>query len=271
MERRLTTIFYADGAGFSRLMERDEASVFRRLKNARRIMEELFARHHGRQVNSWGDAVIAEFASVVEAVRCAVEIQEALGRAPDSDAPTSADRMRFRIGVNLGDVLVDGDDLYGDGVNVAARLQDLAEPGGVAISATVHELVRKQMSVEFRHMGPQAVKSMEERVDAWSVRIPEGYDPDAPGPMASPVAAEPEPRDPLRRAVRKAENALSWVEAQPRRIRVAAGMIAMFFTINLLFGGIANPWFLFPSAPFVVTIMLHRRREAAAARTRPDR
>lgn len=253
MERRLTTIFYADGAGFSRLMERDEAGVFKRLKVARRIMAEMFERHRGRQVNSWGDAVIAEFSSVVEAVRCAVELQEAL--SGEIGGGTSAERMQFRIGVNLGDVLIDGDDLYGDGVNVAARLQELAEPGGVAISATVHELVRKQLSVEFSHMGPQAVKSMEERVDAWAVRMP------------SAPAAQSVPRAKLRGIAARAEKALSWVEAQPRRIRVSASMIAMFFAINLLFGGIANPWFIFPSAPFAVMILLHRRRAARAGRT----
>jgi adenylate cyclase len=159
VERRLTTIFYADAAWFSRLMTRPEAGVFPRPTHACRIMEDLLARHYGRQVNSWGDAVIAEFASVVEAVRCAVEIWEALGRAPDGDAPPSADRMRFCIGVNLGDVLADGDTLYGDGVNVAARRQDLAKPGGVAICATVHERMRKRLSVEFRHPGPHVVKS----------------------------------------------------------------------------------------------------------------
>lgn len=260
MERRLTTIFYADGAGFSRLMERDEAGVFKRLKIARRIMAEMFERHHGRQVNSWGDAVIAEFASVVEAVRCAVEIQEALnGETGVPGDGSLAARMQFRIGVNLGDVLIDGDDLYGDGVNVAARLQELAAPGGIAISATVHDLVRKQLSVEFNHLGPQSVKSMEERVDAWAVRMPKT--PASEGPKELPRAK-------LRGIAARAEATLSWVEAQPRRIRVAATMIAVFFAINLLFGGIANPWFIFPSAPFAVMILLHRRRAARAAADR---
>lgn len=262
MKRRLTTIFYADAAGYSRAMERDEQEAFAALRRARAAMEELFARHDGRRVNTWGDAVIAEFPSVVEAVRCAVEVQEALGGGLPGDAAgcDRAEALRFRIGVNLGDVMVDGADLYGDGVNVAARLQELAEPGGVMVSGLVRELTRKQVEIDFRHIGPSAVKSMEEKVDAWALDLP------VPGPAAFDTPPPPwaaggaAPGGTLDRALGRAERLWHWVMAQPRRVRRAAGFVLFFVTLNLLFGGIANPWFLFPSAPFLLYILLHARR-----------
>ena len=123
---------FADAQGYSALMASNEAATLERLNRYRAIMSALFVRHEGRQVNTWGDAVITEFASVVEAVRCAVEIQDSLG-AENRGLPKSQ-QMWFRIGINLGDVMVDGNDLYGDGVNVAQRLEALAEPGGILVS-----------------------------------------------------------------------------------------------------------------------------------------
>src|SRR5689334_17478578 len=129
VKRRLTTVLCADVHGYSRLMEADETGTMATLRRHRAAMTGLVERHDGRIVNTWGDAVIAEFASVVEAVQCAVEIQqEVSSQEPD---PGQGQRMQFRIGINLGDVMVEGDDIYGDGVNIAARLQELAEPGGI--------------------------------------------------------------------------------------------------------------------------------------------
>ncbi|MGG7568673.1 adenylate/guanylate cyclase domain-containing protein [Rhodovulum sp. DZ06] len=257
MKRKLTTIFFADGAGYSRLMEQDEAAAYGDLRRAREIMTELFARHDGRQVNSWGDAIIAEFASVVEAVRCAVEVQEALGAE-------AGPGMAFRIGVNLGDVLVDGEDLLGDGVNVAARLCEIAEPGGVMISSTVHELVRKQLSARFRHVGPSEVKSMKEKVDAWSVQSAAARPARPPRPAPAADAGKP---GIVHKTIERADRAYHWVMAQPKKVRRAAGMIFFFFMLNLLFTGIAAPWFVFPSAPFAIFIWLHWRKQAESART----
>ena len=127
VKRRLTTVLCADVHGYSRLMGADEAGTLGTLRRYRSAIAALVERHDGRIVNTWGDAVIAEFASVVEAVQCAVEIQQEISNQ-DSD-PTHAHQMRFRIGINLGDVMVDGSDIFGDGVNIAARLQELAEPG----------------------------------------------------------------------------------------------------------------------------------------------
>src|SRR3954449_1983853 len=136
MERRLAAIFAADVAGYSRLMSQDEAGTLRALAAARETMDGLIAQHGGRIANTAGDSVLAEFPSAVDAVRCAVEVQGALA-APDLDT------LRFRIGVHVGDVMVRDGDLLGDGVNIAARLEGLAEPRGVSLSADAHAQVRR--------------------------------------------------------------------------------------------------------------------------------
>src|SRR3954470_23775196 len=133
VERRLAAVLAADVAGYSRLMGADEEGTLNRLKAHRRqLVDPKIKEHHGRIVKTTGDGMLVEFSSVVDAVRCAVEIQRAM---VDRNAETAEDkRIIFRIGVNLGDVIIDGDDIYGDGVNIAARLEALAEPGGVCIS-----------------------------------------------------------------------------------------------------------------------------------------
>src|SRR5690242_1108760 len=129
MERKLTAILCADVFGYSRLMGGDEEATFRTLTSHRTVIDRLIERHHGRFVSSAGDSVLAEFTSVVNAVQCGTEIQAALKTANAS--LSSERRMEFRIGINLGDVIVDGEQLYGDGVNVASRLETLADPGGI--------------------------------------------------------------------------------------------------------------------------------------------
>src|SRR5713101_4227339 len=129
MERKLTAILCADVYGYSRLMGDNEEATLTTLTSHRKKIDSFIEQHHGRFVNSAGDSVLAEFASVVEAVNCAVEIQAAL-KAENANLPPGR-RMEFRIGVNLGDVMVEGEQIYGDGVNVAARLESLAEPGGI--------------------------------------------------------------------------------------------------------------------------------------------
>lgn len=157
-KRRLTTVLCADVQGYSRLMEADEAGTLAELQRQRTAMTRLVERHDGRIVNTWGDAVIAEFASVVEAVQCAIETQQEVSSAESSPSPDR--RMRFRIGINLGDVMVDGADIYGDGVNIAARLQELAEPGGIVISGPVYDQVRNKLSVGFDYLGQQQMKNV---------------------------------------------------------------------------------------------------------------
>ena len=133
MRRKLTAILCADVHGYSRLMGEDEEVTLRTLSAYRKITDSLIERHHGRFVNSAGDSVLAEFASVVEAVTCAISIQAAL-RAENAELPQER-RMQFRIGVNSGDVMIEGEQIYGDGVNVAARLENLAEPAASAFRA----------------------------------------------------------------------------------------------------------------------------------------
>ncbi|WP_339949024.1 adenylate/guanylate cyclase domain-containing protein [uncultured Albimonas sp.] len=266
MKRRLTTIFYADAVRFGAQMEADEDATLARLRRARAIMREQFDAHDGREVNTWGDAVIAEFASVVEAVRCAVAVQESLETAFLDQPP--ARRMRFRIGVNLGDVMIDGasggapgagdlhGDIYGDGVNVAERLQGQAEPGGVMVSGTVRELARKQLAVEFDFAGDLEVKSLEEPVPGWRVRIERRNDPD-PAPDADPEAPSPSWAPPRRGVVAEINRWSAWSAAQPRRVRRAAGMIVFFFALNVL-SGLSSPWFVFPAIPFALYILRYR-------------
>jgi class 3 adenylate cyclase len=169
--RKLTTVFSADVQGFSRLMEADEEGTFVTLKAYRDAMARLIAGHGGRVVNTWGDGVIAEFPSVVAAVRAAVDVQNEL--ATNNAERPDGERMFFRIGINLGDVIVDGNDIYGDGVNIAARLQAESKPGGILISNTVYDQVRNKMPVGFEFLGNLSVKNIDEAIPSYAVRIGE--------------------------------------------------------------------------------------------------
>jgi adenylate cyclase len=139
--RKLAVILAADVAGYSRLMAADEEGTLATLNARRQVIDEMIARHHGRIFTTAGDSVMAEFASAVEAVRCAAAIQQEIERR-NADLPEPR-RMLFRVGVNLGDVMVGGDNLFGDGVNVAARLEGMAEPGGICVSGAVYDQIRR--------------------------------------------------------------------------------------------------------------------------------
>src|SRR6266851_2135763 len=168
VERRLTAILAADVVGYSRLMGADEEGTLARLKACRReLVEPKIATHRGRTIKLMGDGALVEFPSVVEAVECAVEIQAAMGER-NADVPPER-RIEFRIGINLGDVIVDGSDIYGDGVNVAARLEGLAEPGGICISRTVRNQVRDRLPYPFEDRGEQAVKNIARPVRAYGL------------------------------------------------------------------------------------------------------
>ena len=169
MERKLAAILCADVYGYSRLMGEDEEATLRTLTSHRKLIDSQIEQHHGRFVNSAGDSVLAEFASVVEAVNCAVEIQAGLKAENASLAPER--RMEFRIGVNLGDVMVEGDQIHGDGVNVAARLESLAEPGGIYISRTVHENIRNKLPLNCEDLGEQALKNIAEPVRVYRILL----------------------------------------------------------------------------------------------------
>lgn len=168
VERRLAAIFAADVAGYSRLMEQDEIGTLRTLTSHRRIMDRVIAEHGGRIANTAGDSVLAEFPSAVDAVQCAVEVQETMAQA-NLDAPMEL-RLQFRVGVHVGDVMVQGGDLLGDGVNIAARLESLAEPGGICISEATYGYVRKTVAVGLSDLGIQRVKNILEPVRAYALK-----------------------------------------------------------------------------------------------------
>lgn len=165
--RRLAAIVAADVAGYSRLMGLDEVGTARALREHRVVTDALVAEHGGRLVKSTGDGVLLEFPSVVDAVECAVAVQAVMAQRNEG---VPVDRqMRFRIGINLGDILIEGDDILGDGVNVAARLEGIAEPGGICISSSAYEQVRGKVALEFVDMGEQTLKNIARPVRAFSV------------------------------------------------------------------------------------------------------
>src|SRR5262247_4349003 len=162
-QRRLAAILAADVVGYSRLVEQDEAGTLGALADRRKaILEPLFAKYRGRVVRLMGDGTLAEFASAVDAVQCAVDIREAMKEA---NAKLPEDRaIVLRVGLNLGDVVVEDGDLYGDGVNVAARLEAMAEPGGVCLSAAIHQQVARLVPFAFRDLGDRELKNIERPV-----------------------------------------------------------------------------------------------------------
>ena len=166
MERRLAAILLTDMVGYSRLMGLDEGGTIARQKAHREeVIDPKISSHGGRIVKTTGDGLLVEFPSVVDAVQCAVEVQEAIARH-DADIPDDR-RIQYRIGINLGDIVIDGDDILGDGVNVAARLEGLAKPGGICISGTVHEQLAGKMDIAFADAGEQTVKNIPRPVRIW--------------------------------------------------------------------------------------------------------
>jgi adenylate cyclase len=168
-QRKLTAILSADVQGYSRLMEEDEDSTIRTLTAYRALMSSLIQKHRGKIVDSPGDNLLAEFGSIMDAVRCAVEIQEEL-RIRNADLPENR-RMQFRIGINLGDIIEDGDHIYGDGVNIAARVEGMAEGGGICISGTVYDAIRNKLSMNYEFMGEYVVKNIKEMVRIYRIRV----------------------------------------------------------------------------------------------------
>src|SRR5215510_1843883 len=172
VDRRLAAIMAGDIAGYSRLMGADEEGTLRQLKGHRKeLVDPKITEHRGRIVKTTGDGMLVEFVSVVDAVRCAVDIQRRM-LARNADVPT--DRcIQFRIGINVGDIIIDGDDIFGDGVNIAARLEALADPGGIMISGIVHDQVRDKLSFDFDDMGEQTVKNITRPVGVHRVQLGE--------------------------------------------------------------------------------------------------
>jgi len=187
MERKLAAILSADVKGYSRLMGEDEEATIHTLTAYREVMTTLIQQYRGRVVDSPGDNLLAEFASAVDAVRCAVEVQNEL-KVKNANPPAQR-KMEFRIGLNVGDVVVEGEKLYGDGVNIAARLEGLAEPGGICISGTVHDQVENKLALSYEYVGEQTVKNIAKPVRMFRVHI----EPEASSPTVSSQGEMPSP------------------------------------------------------------------------------
>jgi class 3 adenylate cyclase len=187
LERKLVAILAADVEGYSRRMEIDEEGTLAILSSHRSITDELIAQHGGRIFNTAGDSVLAEFASVFSAIECAIEIQRELARA--NQPIEEAKRLNFRIGINVGDVMVKDGDIFGDGVNIAARLEGLAKPGGICISRGVRDHIRHKVAHRFEDLGEQAVKNIAQPVRCFRLLPRKGK----PEPPPAPIALQPEP------------------------------------------------------------------------------
>jgi TolB-like protein len=186
-QRRLAAIVSADVAGYSRLMGQDESGTLAALKALRQeVVDPAITRHGGRIVKTTGDGLLLEFPSVVNAVRCAVEVQTAMADSSGEDR-----RIAFRVGINIGDIIVDGDDIFGDGVNIAARLQEQAAPGGICISGRVHEDVRDRLDAIFHDGGPQTLKNIARAVQVWHWRTGTVTSRPAPTPTALQLPDKP--------------------------------------------------------------------------------
>src|SRR6202011_5487612 len=180
IQRRLAAILAVDVAGYSRLMGEDEEGTLAALRTVHRELgDPKIAEHRGRIVKTTGDGLLVEFASVVDAVRCAVEVQREMV-ARNVAAPAER-RIEFRMGINVGDIIIEDDDIFGDGVNIAARLEGLAEPGGICLSAAAHDQVRDRLDIAFDDLGEQQVKNITRRVHTYAVAL------GAPSCAAMPV------------------------------------------------------------------------------------
>ncbi|MGE0827573.1 MAG: adenylate/guanylate cyclase domain-containing protein [Candidatus Binatia bacterium] len=188
MERKLAAIFSADVKGYSRLMGDDEIATVRTLTTYREVMTNLIQAYRGRVVDSPGDNLLAEFASVVDAVQCATEIQKELMVRNAELLPHR--QMAFRIGINVGDVLTEDGRLYGDGVNIAARLEGLAEAGGICLSETAYTQIKNKLALGYEYIGEQQVKNIAEPVRAYNIQLNSGM-------TALDVSQQPEAAKPV--------------------------------------------------------------------------
>jgi adenylate cyclase len=184
VQRRLAAVLAADVAGYSRLMGRDEERTLAQLKTFRKtLVDPTIAAHRGRIVKTTGDGMLVEFASAVDAARCAIEIQRQMADRNGGVPPEL--QIEFRIGIHVGDIIIDDDDIFGDGVNIAARLEGIAEPGGVCISDDAYRQIRGKIDIAFDNIGKQTLKNIAEPMEAWQVR-PVGEGPPAAGPVSVP-------------------------------------------------------------------------------------
>jgi adenylate cyclase len=241
IERRLTNILSADVFGYSRLMGLDEAGTLALLNDYRGIMTGLIAQHRGRIVSTAGDGVLAEFPSSVMAVQTAVDIQRQLAERNQKLEPER--QMWFRIGINLGDVIVERDDIFGDDVNIAARLQSMADPGGILISGTVFDQVKNRLSLSFNFLGPQRLKNIDAEVPVYSATMSDAAKP----PVDIVVAPRAVPQ--------KGQGQQPLIISAVR----SAAFVAFFGAINL-FSWNGHLWFQWPSLVVILIFIVRATR-----------
>jgi adenylate cyclase len=246
IERKLTNILSADVFGYSRLMGLDEAGTLMVLNDYKSIMTGIIGQNRGRIVSTAGDAVLAEFPSSVMAVQTAVEIQRQLGERNQKLEPER--QMWFRIGINLGDVIVEQGDIFGDDVNIAARLQSMAEPGGVLISGTVFDQVKNKLSLSFNFLGPQRLKNIDAEVPVYSAVMVDAARPTFDVRTSQSVAPQNRQQTLIASAIR------------------AGAVVAFLGAINL-FSWSGHFWFQWPSLVVVLVFVVRAtslyRREAS--------
>lgn len=249
LKRKLTTILAADAANFSSAMLQDEDGTLIALRRARAIIDTHLARYEGRIANTAGDGIIAEFPSVVDAVLAAVDIQRDLAEARKQDA----DALLFRVGLHLGDVMVDGSDLLGEGVNLASRLESMAEPGGILLSQQVYDQVGRKMQVEFEYLRDERPKNYDVDVPVYRVT---GTTPGARLATVMPKLAPDRPG-----AVTPLQSFLEWYRASPEAMRRILGLAGGIVLLNLVVGGgFWSFWVLLALAGTAFVKLLRRGR-----------
>jgi len=246
VERKLTTILCADVAGYSRLMEQDEEGTLASLKSARTVFNSHITDHGGRLINMTGDAIIAEFPSVVNAVHCAVAIQNRMSELHAQNEFAVA--LHFRIGLNLGDVMIEGDDIFGDGVNIAARLEALAPTGGICISGTVYDHVKGKFPAGFDYLGERQVKNIDGAVSVYALQLAGG---EQPPPAATKDVGTEQPDETLeetelRRQVKRQADFY-------RRCAMMGALLLILFIINMLTSP-GSLWFYWAAIPMIFNL-----------------
>jgi class 3 adenylate cyclase len=256
IKRKLAAIFSADAKDYSRLMRDDETLTVRTLNDYREVMTKLILQHHGRVVDSPGDNLLAEFASVVDGVQAAVAIQKEL-KALNAKLAASR-RMEFRIGINLGDIIEEGDRIYGDGVNIAARLEALADAGGICISRTAYDQIEDKLPLGYEYLGEKIVKNIPKPIHAYRVLVePEGF---MKRPWRKEVAKGPEEGRKLEESfIQKADSKRNRSKAVFKtHMYIYLGVMIFLFLINLFtYGG--DIWFHFPALAWGLLLFIHWR------------
>jgi len=251
--RRLAAIMSADVKEYSRLIRQDETATVRTLTAYRDIMTTLITQHHGRVVDSPGDNILAEFASVVDAVQSAVAIQRELKLR---NAPLDLKRrMEFRIGINLGDVIVDGERIYGDGVNIAARLESLSDPGGICISRVAHDQIEDKLPFGYEYLGQKEVKNISRPVHAYKVLLePEESKHFVKEPADTLKREPPEGHDDPKAESEDSRGKRNTVGFR-RHLRAYMGVIVFLFIIDVITGG--GYWFYWPALGWGLGVFFH--------------